>query len=228
MFDTLNPVITNLLKTGQVFLSFPVSCPECQTNVRLIGEHKTHGNWYCPNCVSYWPYDTLTEKIPWEKRAWKVQSLEEILVNNSPMSTFSVPKSAGVLTVPKNGLRGSLAPLGDPLPVFPQNLTTGFLVPSYGYKLKRKRRYLLAVAEDGTRTGRTKGAFTWGFDLVFKNRTKDEYDTLLAFWELRGYAGAFTYVDAMRNSTHTTYFDSEIEAEGSSFDALDFSVQITE
>lgn len=224
--NELNPTIANLLK-NPVFLSYPTACPECGTNVRLVGEHKLHGNWYCPKCMAYWPYDTLTEPIAWEKKAWKVQSSSEVLLDNSPMAQYNpVPLNAGVVEEGPQ-LMGSIL-LGDPLPVFPQNLTTGFLVPSFGYKQKRKRRYLLAVAEDGTRTGRVKGPFTWAFDLVWKNRSLEEYNTLLAFWETQGYAGQFVFQDAIRNSLHNVYFDSEIEAEASSFDVIDFNVSITE
>jgi hypothetical protein len=227
--NDLNPIIANLIK-NPVFLSHPTVCTVCGSNVRLVGEHKLHGNWYCPVCAAYWPYDTLVEPIKWEKRGWRVKEVSEVILDNSPMSQFN--------TLPVS--MSQRRPLGDAMIigegedniesgiVFPQNITTGFLVPSYGYKLKRKRRYLLAVAEDGTRTGRVKGGFTWAFDLVWKNRTLTEYNTLLAFWEAQGYASAFTYVDAIRGSSHACYFDSEIEAEASSFDVIDFSCTITE
>lgn len=232
--NELNPIIINLLK-NPVFLSYATVCPECGTNVRLVGEHKPHGNWYCPKCMAYWPYDTLTKSIRWEKKAWRVQNPSEVLLDNSPMAQYNpVPVNEGVIAQPRGAVRSGASEidlggggvlLEEP---FPQNLDTGFLVPSYGYKLNRKRRYLLAVAEDGTRTGRIKGPSTWSFDLVWKNRSREEYETLLAFWELKGYANVFSYRDAIRQSDHLCYFDSEIEAEASSFDVLDFSCTITE
>jgi ribosomal protein L37AE/L43A len=230
----LDPVIENLVKTGFVYLSYPTACPNCDNFVRLIGERKKNGSWFCPVCTAYWEYNKLEQQIPWEKAAWKVQTPSEIIIDRSPMSQF-VPFGQN----PTGFMQqfGGMTPRGavsfDPTPIalaeeFPQNLETGFLTPSFGYRIKRKRRYLLAIAEDGTRTGRVKGGLSWGFDLVFKNRQKDEYDTLVAFWDLMGLWTPFQYTDPIKHTVHTCYFDSEVEAEASSFDALDFNVTITE
>lgn len=111
--------------------------------------------------------------------------------------------------------------------VFPHDLLTGFLVPNYGTKPKLNRKFLLAVAEDGTRTGRIKGGETWTFDLVFKNRTRTQYLTLRSFWNTMGYATEFAYYDKLLNIWFTLAFDSGIDAEYVSFDSVDFTVTVT-
>lgn len=102
------------------------------------------------------------------------------------------------------------------------------LVPNYSYKLSRKRRRLLAVMEDGSRTGRIKGPNSWVFELSFTNRPLSDYNTLLSFIDLVGDATPFYYVDGVRGTEHICYIDSDVEAEAKSFDNFDFSILITE
>lgn len=102
------------------------------------------------------------------------------------------------------------------------------LTPDFSYKIKRHRRVLLAVAEDGTPTGRFKGPIRWSFEFVFRNRTVDEYETLRTFWETQGYHIPFDYTDPILGVTVSLRFDSEIECTGSSFNTLDFNVNATE
>jgi hypothetical protein len=102
------------------------------------------------------------------------------------------------------------------------------LEPDYTYKVHRQRRILLAIAEDGTPTGRFKGPIRWSFELVFRNRTVDEYESLRTFWETQGYHIPFTYTDPILGVTVTCRFDSEISMSGSSFNTLDFDCTITE
>lgn len=238
--ETVSPVVANLID-AQVYLSYPTRCPNCDGFVRLVGEHKLNGNWYCPLCSAYWAYSELEESIPWEKRFWSVQNQSELILDKSPMSSFQpkLPVITGVLfpetfgsSTPFEGktptpLGGIL--FGDtPAPNFPMNIVTGFLVPSYGYRIRRERKYLLAIAEDGTRTGRVKGGMKWGFELVFKNRPKTEMDTLIGFWETQGFWTAFDYTDPFKETEHLCYFDSKVEIEVISFDTADFSVTIVE
>jgi hypothetical protein len=102
------------------------------------------------------------------------------------------------------------------------------LIPNYSYKLKRKRRRLLAVMEDGSRTGRVKGPDSWVFELVFTNRPLADFNTLVSFVDATGDATSFTYNDPLRGTSHTCYFDSDVEGEAKSFDNFDFSVLISE
>jgi hypothetical protein len=227
----LDPVIENLVRTGFVYLSYPTACPNCDNFVRLIGERKKNGSWYCPVCTGYWEYSKLDKQIPWEKAAWKVQTPSEVIVDRSPLSQFVTfgQDPTGFMAQFGGMVPRTARPWGDPVAnTFPHDLASGFLTPSFGYRIKRKRRYLLAIAEDGTRTGRVKGGLSWGFDLVFKNRQKDEYDTLVAFWDTMGLWTPFNYTDTIKGTSHVCYFDSEVEAEASSFDALDFNVTISE
>ncbi len=117
-------------------------------------------------------------------------------------------------------------PPANGYPSYPHNLVTGFLVPSYGTKPKVHQRVLLAVAEDGTRTGRIKSGIQYGFDLVYKNRSTSEYATLMSFWQTMGLHLPFNYYDKLQNVWFTLYFDSEIEGEYLSFALIDFSVAV--
>jgi len=118
-------------------------------------------------------------------------------------------------------------PPSNGYPVYPHDLVTGFLVPNYGTKPKVHQKILLAVAEDGTRTGRIKSGQTYGFDLVYKSRSKSEYMTLLSFAVTQGFHLPFNYYDKWRDAWFVLYFDSELEGEYSSFDEIDFSVSVT-
>lgn len=111
--------------------------------------------------------------------------------------------------------------------VYPHDLVTGFLVPNYGTKPKVSQKFLLAVAEDGTRTGRIKSGQTWTFDLVYKNRPATEYLTLLSFWTTMGYATQFAYYDKLLNQWYTLAFDSSIEGEYVSYNLIDFTITVT-
>lgn len=112
-------------------------------------------------------------------------------------------------------------------PMFPHDLVTGFLVPNFGTKPKVRQKILLAVTEDGTRTGRVKSAPVFSFDLVYKARRKAEYDTIMTFWLERGYFKYFNYYDKWQDRWYTLCFDSEVEGEYSSFDSIDFTVTVT-
>jgi len=112
-------------------------------------------------------------------------------------------------------------------PEYPHDLVTGALVPNYGTKPKVQQKVLLAVAEDGTRTGRIKSGRIFGFELVYKARPKAEYMTLLAFTGTQGFHLPFNYYDKWRDEWFVLYFDSEIEGEYSSFDSIDFSISVT-
>lgn len=110
--------------------------------------------------------------------------------------------------------------------VFPHDLLTGYLVPSYGTKMKVNQKFLLAVAEDGTRTGRIKSGQLWSTDLTFKKRTRGEYLALWSFWSTMGYATEFAYYDKLLNVWYIMAFDSNIEAEYVSFDEVEFTVTL--
>lgn len=100
---------------------------------------------------------------------------------------------------------------------------------SYGTKPRPKRRQLLVTLEDGKRTGRVKSPTIWTYELVFTRRTIAEYETLVQFWDTMGYSTPFTYVDPIRQTTHTVYFDGELESNGyTSFNDIDFNVTVTE
>jgi len=118
-------------------------------------------------------------------------------------------------------------PPDNGFPMFPHDLVTGFLVPNFGTKPKARQKVLLAVTEDGTRTGRVKSGTIYGFELVYKARPKAEYDALMEFWLVQSYMNYFNYYDKWQDRWYTLCFDSEIEAEYSSFDSIDFSVTVT-
>lgn len=110
--------------------------------------------------------------------------------------------------------------------VFPHDLVTGFLVPNYGTKMKVNQKFLLAVAEDGTRTGRIKSGQFWTTDLTFKSRPLAQYLSLWNFWSTVGFATEFAYYDKILNVWYIMAFDSDIEAEYVSFNLIDFNVTL--
>ena len=110
--------------------------------------------------------------------------------------------------------------------VFPHDLLTGYLVPNYGTKPKVFQKFLLAVAEDGTRTGRIKSGQQWSFDLVFKNRPRAEFLALWSFWSTMGHATEFAFYDKLLNVWYIMAFDSAIEGEYVSFDLIDFTITV--
>lgn len=183
-----------------VRVSEMIKCPKCGESVTMIGETKANGNWWCINCGQYFPYRE----------------------NNFPVSQLFTKVSQP--TQLKLG-----GPLGDPPEEnFPMDLETSFLVPSYSSAIHRRVKTLVEVTEDYTRTGRLKNLGQFAFDLKFNQKTLDEYETLLAFWETQRYHLPFNYTDPFRNTSHICYFDSEVEAEPESFDLISFSVRITE
>jgi hypothetical protein len=234
--DDLPQPIPTVLSGGPVYLSYPTRCLNCDSFVRLVGEHRRHGNWFCPVCTAYWEYDKLDKPIPWEKRGWKVQSVAEVLVDSSPLSQFvELPQGYDGLLAGESGprssslLAGPAMPWGDPVTAnYPMDFVTSFLVPNVGYRIRRKRKYLLSVAEDGTRTGRTKGPLSWGFDLVYTDRSLAEFNTCLSFFEAQAHASPFNFTDPLRGTNHILYFDSEVEADAESFDTVSWGVTLTE
>lgn len=194
-------MIPDNIRNQFVRLSKQFECPNCHEGVQFIGELRENGNWYCPNCEDNIPGDFDVD-VPYIKYD-------------------SIPK------------KSSLGPLGGILmgsgtPSFPMDIATSFLVPSYSYKIVRKRRLLIETTEDFTRTGRVKSSPKWAFELTFNNITKAEFDALVAFWEQQSYHLSFFYTDPFKGSTHLCYFDSEVSTETSSFNEVSCSVRITE
>jgi len=197
---------TELLKvlSDYIRLSEPFTCTNCGKTSRLIGEPRINGNWWCPFCFTYYPYKE-TPDIQIEVPLVKLTNQLE--------------------TAPKGVV---LEPLGTPSTVFPMDLTTGFLVPSYSTKIRRKRNVLLAQAIDFTRYGRIKSESIWQFDLVFNKRMIAEFEVLISFADTQGYHLPFVYTDPIRHSTHTAFFDSDVEGDEVDFNVMDFSVRISE
>jgi hypothetical protein len=186
-----------------VRLSTSTTCPNCERTTKFVGETRDNGNWICPWCYSVFPIKNTAEiitEVPFVK-------LTDQLINQ-PLA----------------------APLGDPpSATFPMNTTTGFLVPSYSYKFRRKRRILLAEMDDFTRAGRIKSGSIWQFDLVWSDRSVAEYEALVEFIDVQGYHLPFNYTDVIRGSNHVCFFDSDAsEFDTQSFDDGNFSVRITE
>src|SRR6185436_12044364 len=111
------------IKHSFVKLSEPVQCEKCDETVKLVGELRENGNWYCPSCEEINIGDFIPE-VPFIK----FDAIEE-------KSSSVTPLMGGML-------------FGTGTPSFPMNLSTGFLVPSYSYKIVRKRRILIASTED--------------------------------------------------------------------------------
>ncbi len=195
--------IPTQLKDGFIKLSEPLQCSNCGQVENMVGELRSNGNWYCPNCG-----------------AIQYLTSPKIVASYVRYGTTSDSKS--------KLLGGPLMPLGTPPPVFPSNSSTGFLIPSYSYKIVRKKKILVEATEDFTRTGRIKSAGIWAFELGFNSRAKTEFDTLMDFWEAQGYHNPFTYTDPFKGTSHTCYFDSEVSSDTSSFDEISFSFRITE
>jgi hypothetical protein len=188
-----------------VRLSAEGKCPECGEETKLVGEVRENGNWVCPYCLTYFPQGDVQAEVPFIK-----------LTNELSLKSSAQPKGESILL----GVN----------PSFPMNVSTGFLVPSYSYRIKRKRNAKLAVMSDFTRKGRIKSGNIWQFDLSWNQRPIEEYTTLIAFAEERGYHLPFDYTDPVLNDvTRICYFDSDVsDAEPSSFDSFNFSVRITE
>ena len=206
--DILTPQAMRIILSDFVRLSEEVTCPNCGKTTKMVGETRVNGNWICPECLAVFPYKTkkLAVSAPF------VKLTNQLLKTTAPLSPVG------------------LGPLGDPpTETFPLNMTTGFLVPSYSYKIKRKRNALLGQASDFTRYGRIKSGSIWQFDLVFNGRARDEFEVLVAFANTVGYHIPFNYHDAFRGSDHICYFDSDVsDGDVTSFDEISFSVRITE
>jgi hypothetical protein len=200
--NTLSLETAKLILTDFVQFSEIMPCPNCDKETKLIGETKVNGNWFCPFCLTYFPYKDHNFEI-----AVPFTRLTNELEPMKPQSIL----------------------MGDPLVDFPMDLNTGFLVPSYSYKIKRKRNVLLAVMEDFTRTGRIKSGTIWQFDLIWNERPIQEYEALIEFADLQGYHLPFQYTDVIRGTGHVCYADSDVsDAEADSFDTVRFSWRITE
>jgi hypothetical protein len=206
--DKVSESQLRLIMSDFVRLSNTVTCPECGNETKMIGETRDNGNWICPFCLTYFP------------------------IKQTPQITLGVPFTKLTDQLENKPQRGIL--LGVPPDTFPMELNTaspnyGFLVPSYSYKIKRKRNILLAVMDDFSRTGRDKGGVIWQFDLIWNERTREEYEELISFADNMAYHLPFNYTDVFRGTTHICYFDSDVsDAEPASFDNVNFSVRITE
>jgi hypothetical protein len=183
-----------------VRLTAPVTCLNCGKTVKMVGETKKNGNWWCGYCFN---------TVPFEESAWPVA------VPFTKLGAKLEPETQG-------------QPLGLPAANFPMNIETGFLVPSYGSRTSRKQNLLLSVANDFTRFGRIKSGSIWQFDLTWNGRASSEYEVLLAFADSQGFHLPFNYTDPVRQTSHILYFDSDILMEPESFDTLNFSVKLTE
>ena len=201
--EQFKPILNDFVR-----LSATGECPNCHKTTQLVGETRLNGNWICPWCYTYFPYKDNPD-IPVEVPFIKITNeFQQVPVG---------------------------APLGDPpaatfpMVTNPADPNNGFLVPSYSYKFKRKRRVLLAEMDDFTRTGRIKSGSIWQFDLVWNNRSVAEYEALVEFLDQQGYHLPFNYTDQVRGSNHICYFDSDVsEFSTESFDEGSFSVRITE
>jgi hypothetical protein len=205
MNNIITPETFKLIISDFVRISKNTVCPNCNQETKFIGESLLNGNWVCSWCFAYFPYRDNPDI-----------EIETPFIKLTNQLAPSEPKSQSIL-------------LGDAPVDFPMNLTTGFLVPSYGYKLRRKRNAMLAVMDDFTRTGRIKSGNIWLFDLQWVDRSKEEYEALDAFADVQGFHEPFNYTDVFTGNEHICYFDSDIsDAVPSSFDAVDFSIKITE
>jgi hypothetical protein len=196
----LNTIIKDFVK-----ISKPVVCVNCGEHTKLIGETLPNGGWGCPFCAAYYTYADHPEvkvDVPFIKLTDQLETKQEsILLGDPPTATF------------------------------PMDMVTGFLVPSYStpYKIKRKKRVLLAEAIDFTRFGRIKSGLKWAFDLTWNDRPRDEYEVLIAFADTQGFQLPFNYTCPFRGSSHICYFDSDVsDGDVASFDDISFSVRITE
>lgn len=203
MEQTNSPLLTIL--RDYIRLSSPTKCENCGRTTKFIGETRKFGNWYCPYCEQHYPYKenpNIVVDVPFVKLTDQLQNERQ-------------PFGAALL--------------GDPVTTeFPMDTETGFLVPSFGYKISRKKNVLLAQAIDFTRFGRIKSGNIWQFDLVWNDRPVAEFETLVSFCDTQGYHLPFIYNDQVRHSTHICFFDSDVEAPAHSFDGMSFSVRITE
>lgn len=116
------------------------------------------------------------------------------------------------------------APPNNGLESYPQNTTTGFLVPQYGSKRKPVRNALTFEANSGERSGRKRGGNALRFELVYKEKRVDEYDTLLSFFEAKDIFIAFNYFHLLNETWYVCYFEGEPESTANSFDSEDFTV----
>ena len=55
----MNAVVEQLIHDGFVQLSVELPCEKCGVLVRFVGEHKPNGNWYCPSCGHWMPYESF-------------------------------------------------------------------------------------------------------------------------------------------------------------------------
>jgi hypothetical protein len=193
--------LVNVL-TDFIKLSEKTECPNCKKLTKMIGEVRKNGNWWCPFCTTWFPYRdlNLAVDVPF------VKLTDQLNTETKPLG----------------------APLGVPDVDFPMDLSTGFLVPSYGSKTRRKRNVLLGQAIDFTRYGRIKSGSIWQFDWTWNNRSRQEYDTLISFSAEMGYHLAFNLINPFRNTVHICYFDSEVEGDEQEFDTISFSVRLSE
>lgn len=191
------------LLEGFIKLSVPTTCPNCEKTTKLIGERAATGNWWCPFCVQFFPYAEfpgIETEVPFTKLTTQLEP----------------------------SLLQTAAPLGLPGDDFPMDLATGFLVPSYTHKIRRKRNILLATAIDFTRYGRIKSGTIWQYDLQFNERDLSEFETLASFVDTQGYHLPFNYTDPVRGTSHVMYFDSDVEGEAEPVNTISFGVRITE
>lgn len=197
---------TELVKilNDYIKLSVPYQCQNCGKISKMIGETRINGNWWCPFCAAFYSYKD--SNIPVEIPFIKLTSQLDHDVESAQIKPLGVNATVE----------------------FPMNLNTGFLVPSFSYKIRRKRNVLLAQAIDFTRYGRMKSGAIWQYDLVFNNREISEFEVLISFADTQGFHIPFIYRDPLRGSTHNCYFDSEVEGDPSSFNEINFSVRISE
>lgn len=109
---------------------------------------------------------------------------------------------------------------------YPQNLSTGFLVPDYGTEPKRERTTLVYESLAGTKSGRIKSDTGWSFSAKYKSRRYLEWKTLNQFHDTVDLFTPFNFYDIPSESWYVVYFNSRPEGVYQSFDAVDFNISM--